>query len=229
MEPKITAPSAPEVPAPELAAAEQPASSALPSSRRENRVQRVAFHARHELHHAILADVLNQPVDDRVTQLPVRHLPPLKPQRRLHLVAFLQKPDCLVAPRLEVVIVDRHGELHFLDDDHLLSLAGSAIALFFFVEEFPVILNAANGRNSRGRNFHQIKTALTGNLERLKRGEDAELLTVFVDHANFTGADTIVNTDELLRGTLIDGFFSCARVVPRGNLVYQPRCRFDAT
>jgi hypothetical protein len=80
-----------------------------------------------------------------------------------------------------------------------------------------------------GRYFHQIETALAGNFERFKRGEDAELLTLFVDHANFTGADSIVDTDELLRGTLIDGFFLlCSVAEPRGNLVYQPLIGYDA-
>jgi hypothetical protein len=92
-----------------------------------------------------------------------------------------------------------------------LSLTGGAIALFFLVEEFAVVLYAANRRNSRGLNFHQIEPTLAGDLERFKRGEDAELLAILVDHAYFTGADSIVNADKLLRGTLIDGFFSSAR------------------
>ena len=115
-----------------------------------------------------------------------------------------------------------------LTDDHLLPLLGSAVALLFFVEEFPVVLNAANGGNSRGRNFHQVETALAGDLERFKRGEDAELLTVFVDHANFTGADSIIDTDELLRGTLIDGFFSCARSQTARQLSISTACQYDA-
>jgi len=185
-------------------------------------MESIAFHARHELNDCVFADVLNQAVDDLVTQIAVGHLAALEAQRSLDLVAFLEKADGLVLARDVVVIVDGHGEFNLLDDDDLLALARGAIAFFFLVEEFAVILNAANGGNSGGRNLHEIETSLAGDFEGFKRGEDTKLLTLFVDHANFPGADTIVDTDELLRGTLIDGFFSWARARPRGNLVYQP-------
>ena len=116
------------------------------------------------------------------------------------------------------MVVDGDGELDFLEGDHLLTLARGSVAFFFFVEELAVVLNAANGGNSGGRYLHEIETSLAGDFEGLKRGEDAELLTLFIDHANFTGADTIVNTDELLRRTLVDGFFSWAWAKPRCNL-----------
>src|SRR5580693_3605550 len=40
----------------------------------KNGMQNGAFHARHELHNAGFANVLNQPVDDGVAQLAVSHL-----------------------------------------------------------------------------------------------------------------------------------------------------------
>jgi hypothetical protein len=171
-------------------------------------VEGVAFHARHEFHHAVIADVADQAVDDGVAQLAVGHLAALKAERSLHFVAVLQETNRLVLAGHIVVVVDGDGELDFLNSDDLLALAGGAVALFLFVKELAVILNAADRRNRRGRDFYQIEPALASDLQSFKRGEDAELLTLFVDYPNFPGPDTLINSDKLLRRTLIDGFFS---------------------
>ena len=110
-------------------------------------MQNRSFHARHELHHACIAHILDEPVNDVVSQLTMRHLAATEAQARLHLVAFMQKAHCLVFLRLVVVLVYRDRELHFLDRDDLLLFAGGALALFFLVEISAVILNATDWRD----------------------------------------------------------------------------------
>ena len=83
-------------------------------------------------------------------------------------------------------------------------LASGALALFFFVEIAAVILNAADRRNCVGRNLNQVQATLASNLQRLKRRQDAELLAVFVDDADFACANTIVNADKGLGRTFIE-------------------------
>ncbi len=171
----------------------------------------IAFHAGHKLHNPIITNILDEAVDDGVAQLAVGHLAALEAERGLHFVAVLQEADGLVAARLVVVVVDGDGELDFLDGDDLLALAGGAVGLFLLVEELAVILDAADGRDRGGRDFDQVEATFAGDLESFKRGKDAELLAVFVNDADFAGSDTLIDTDKLLRGTLIDGFFSSAR------------------
>lgn len=168
----------------------------------------IALHPRHKLDHTIVANVLDQPVDDRVSQLAVSHLAPLEPQRGLYLVAVLQEPDRLVATGLVVVVVDGNREFDFLDGDRLLPLARGALALLFLVEELAVVLDAAYGRHRSRRDFDQVETSFAGNLESFKGGEDAELLAFFVDDADFAGADALIDADKLFRRTFIDGCFS---------------------
>jgi hypothetical protein len=96
------------------------------------------------------------------------------------------------------------GELDLLDHDDLLLLLGSAFALFLFVEEAAVILDAADGGNCIGRDLDQIKAALAGNSERLKGGQDAELLAVFVDYADFTRTNPVVDADKGLCRTFVE-------------------------
>ena len=76
--------------------------------RSQNGVQDGAFHARHELHHPSLADVLDQPVDDGVAQFAVRHLPAAEAQAGLDLVAVDEEPHRLIF--LGLVIVFVHGD-----------------------------------------------------------------------------------------------------------------------
>lgn len=109
-----------------------------------------AFHARHEFHGACVAYILNEPVDDGISQLTMSHLTALEAQRCLDLVTIVQKADCLILFGLIVVLIDGHRELHFLDCDDLLLLAGSALALVLLVKKFAVVLNAAHGRNGIG-------------------------------------------------------------------------------
>src|SRR5580698_7223358 len=89
-------------------------------ARRQNRVQNRPFHARHELDHAGVANILNQPIDDLVAQFAVRHLAAAEAQASLHLVAVDEEPHGLILLGLVVMLIHGNGELDFLDDDDLL-------------------------------------------------------------------------------------------------------------
>ena len=102
------------------------------------------------------------------------------------------------------MLVDRDGELDFLDDDDLLLLARGAVALVLLVEELAVVLDFADGRDGVGRDLDEVEGALAGHLEGFERGHDAELLAVLVNDADFAGADAFVGADEGLCGTFID-------------------------
>src|SRR6185437_1522578 len=116
----------------------------------ENGVQGGAFHSRHELANAGVADVLDEAVDDVVAEVEVRHLAAAQAQAGLHLVAFGEEAHGLVFLGLVVLLVHGDGELDFLDGDDLLLFAGGALALFLLVEEAAVILDAADGWDRGG-------------------------------------------------------------------------------
>jgi hypothetical protein len=102
------------------------------------------------------------------------------------------------------VLVHRHRELHFLDRDDLLLLPGGALALFLLVEETAIILDTADRGDGVGRNFYQIKPTLAGDLQCFKRCQDSQLFAVFIDNANLSRADTIVNADKGLCRTFVE-------------------------
>ena len=167
-------------------------------------MQNRAFHARHELDNTGFANILNQPVDDGVAQIAVSHLTAAEAQAGLHLVAASQKLHRLILLGLVIVLVHGHGELDLLDHDHLLLFLGGALALFLLVEEAAVVLDAADRGNRVGRNLHQVQAALAGNLQRLKRRQNAQLFAVFVDDADFARANPVVDADKGLCRTFVE-------------------------
>jgi hypothetical protein len=167
-------------------------------------VKRRAFHARHKLNQAGIADVEDEAVDDLVAEIAVGHLATLEAERSLYLVAFAQKTHSLVLLRLVVVFVDSDRELDLFNDNDLLLFARSSVALVLLVEELAVILDLAYRGNSIGGDFYKVERALAGHLEGVERGHDAELFAVLVDDADLARADTFVGADERLGGTFIN-------------------------
>ena len=167
-------------------------------------MQNRAFHSRHEFDDTYIPNVLNQLVDDVVAKVAMGHLAAAKTKAGFDLVAANKKLDGLIFLGLVVMFVDGDGELDLLDHNDFLLLFGGAFALFFLVEEASVVLNAADGGNRVGRYFYQVEPALTGNLERFKRGQDAHLLAVFVDDADLTRANSIVDADKGLCRTFVE-------------------------
>ena len=60
------------------------------------------------------------------------------------------------------------------------------------------------GRNGVGRNLDQVESALAGDFECFKWRQDAELFAVFVDYADFAGANAIVDADKGLCRTFVE-------------------------
>ena len=108
--------------------------------------------------------------------------------------------------------------------------ARRTLALFLLVEETAVVLNAADGRNRIGRDFDQVKTALTGDFQRLEWCKDSKLFAVFVDDADLAGANPVVNADKRLGRSFIesDGAPPKAVLAGLGLAARFEHCHTDA-
>jgi hypothetical protein len=102
------------------------------------------------------------------------------------------------------VLIDRDGELDLFDGDDLLLLARGTVTLIFFVEKLAVVLNLADRRDGIRGDLYKIQRTLTGHLEGFKGGHNAKLFAIFIDDADFTGADTFIGADKRLRRTFIN-------------------------
>ncbi len=159
-------------------------------------MQRGAFHPRHKLDRAGIADVEDKAIDDLVAEVAVSHLAALEAQRRFHLVALAEESDSHVLLRLIVVLIDRHGELDFLDDDDLLLLARGTVGFIFLVEVLTVILNLADWGDGIGRDLNQVEGTFAGHLKGFEGSHDAQLFAVLVDDADLACTNALVGADE---------------------------------
>ncbi|GLS81966.1 hypothetical protein GCM10007893_28240 [Paracoccus marinus] len=81
------------------------------------------------------------------------------------------------------------AELHFLDLDDLLVLAGFGFALLLFVLELAHIHDLADRRRGVGRNLDQIEPDLLRQLDAACGGDDADVFAVRADQADLGDAD----------------------------------------
>lgn len=168
-------------------------------------MQRIAFHPGTEFDDGTVSDLLQQTLEDLPSQIGMRHFTAAKEDRGFYLVALFEEAQHVVLFELVIVLVHVDAELYFLDVDDFLVLLGRALLLLFFIKKLAVILNAADGRVSGSRDLYQVKSSFTGNFERLKGLHDAKLRSVFVDHADFAGANTLISANKALVDTFLRG------------------------
>src|SRR5204863_5329174 len=94
---------------------------------------------------------------------------------------------------VEVALADLRPVLHLLDRDVARLPTGFLVALRRLVSPLAVIKDLADRRVGLRSHLDQIEIEVTGDVERLGQRLDAELLTVRVDEADFTGPDAIVD------------------------------------
>src|SRR2546421_153416 len=112
-----------------------------------------------------------------------------------HFVAFAEEPQDLVLANLIIVFRGGGPKLDFLQ---LRAAAAFALLMSFFVglvKIFAVVGDLANGRISRGRDFHQVEPSFPGQLHGLKRLHDAQLTTLFINPPDFASPDSFVDAN----------------------------------
>ena len=158
----------------------------------------IAFHARPELHYPFITHFLDQPLQYVPTQILVGHFPSAEPQAGFYLVAFSQKTQHVVPFGYIIMLVHVDAEFDFFQDDLLLILLGCPLLLFLFVQEFAVIHDSANRRNSIWGNLYQVKIDLAGLSERFIRRQDSKLIPLRVNHAYLARADALIHANKPL-------------------------------
>src|SRR5580700_9168830 len=78
-------------------------------------------------------------------------------------------------------------------------LFGFLFLLGHFVTVFAEIYEAADGWHGGGRDFNQVHGMMTRKVQRLGERDDAELIAIHPDDADFAGADFAVDPDKRSR------------------------------
>ena len=171
--------------------------------RRQDGVQRVSFLAGTELYDTFILHVLDQTLQNLASQASAGHFASAEKNCGFDLITFVQEAQHMVLLGFVVVVVHVDAKLDFLDCDGLLVLFGLAFLLLLLVEKFPVIHNAAYGRNCGGRNLNQIQVLFAGHLERFVGRHNADLFPFVADHSDFTRSNTVVRADKAFIDTIL--------------------------
>jgi len=131
---------------------------------------------------------------DSRAQLSVSHLASAKPDRRLHLVAFVQPFARVLHAIVIVVIIRAWAKLHFLNGDRDLFLLRLVGFLFLLVLKLAEIDDPTNGRLGSSCYLYQIQPFLTSLANGVPNIHHAKLFTVFTDDAHFRHANAIVDS-----------------------------------
>ena len=113
--------------------------------------------------------------------------------RSLNLVAGCQELGGLVHFGIEVVGVNVERKAGLLDFDHFLILLGFLLLLLLFKTVFAVVQHLAHRRNSLRCDLDQIEAGLLSSTHCHLNGNNALLLAVCSDQANFTITDLTVD------------------------------------
>lgn len=122
----------------------------------------------------------------------MRHLASTEPQSDLDAITLFYKTLDLFRLEFDVVIVGFWAQSHLFHEDDFLVLARLAVLFFLLVLESAVVKETAHWRDGRRRHLYQVEAALPCYLERLERGQDAQLLAVVADQTNLADADLLV-------------------------------------
>ena len=105
---------------------------------------------------------------------------------------------------LEVQVVNFYfgADLDFLDDRPRLRFPRFPLPFPLFIKEFAVIHYPTYRRVRRSRHLDEVEAFFFGAAQGFVDGNDADLISVFVNQSDFGGADAAVNTGALFYDTL---------------------------
>jgi hypothetical protein len=159
----------------------------------QKRDQDVAFHARHGLDLARVADFTEQAGHLGASDFLVGHFAPAMENHRANFVTLSKKPDDLVLADLIIVLCRGRAKLDFLELRAAAALALLVRLLVLLVKIFAVVGDLANRRIRRRRDFHQIESAFARHPNRFVWLHHSKLATILINHTHFTRPNPLID------------------------------------
>jgi hypothetical protein len=112
----------------------------------------------------------------------------------LYLVALFEEAPCRANADLQIVLVGTGAQADLLDFRDVLVLLCVTRTLALLEPESSQVRDATHRRIRGGCNFDQVEAGSLGAAKRLVNGDDTNLLTLFIDDANFWDADLAIGS-----------------------------------
>ena len=139
----------------------------------------------------VLFDLLGE----QMPKFLMRHLTAAELELDAHLVAFSEEVFGVRDLDQVVMRIDTDAELHLLHLAALLMLVGFLLVLLLNVLVLAVVDDFAHRRIDVWRDFNEVKTALLGDANGLRRGNDAKLMmTILLDDTHLRRTDALIHT-----------------------------------
>ena len=151
------------------------------------------FNAGRLLDETLLGDAGKHILNDPVTDIAVNDLATSEHHDDLYFVSFFKETKDVLQFEFKIMVIRAWAEFHFLQHDILLFCAGGMFPLSFHELVLAIVHDSANRRVRGGGNLHQIKPFVFGDPDRSRRGHDAKLCSIFVNDANLSGSNAIVD------------------------------------
>nr|ABZ07524.1 hypothetical protein ALOHA_HF4000ANIW137I15ctg3g7 [uncultured marine microorganism HF4000_ANIW137I15] len=165
----------------------------LRGARDENHRHVPPFLNRLLLHLGYVFEFIDHSRHEAQPQMPVRHLPAPEHDGDFDLVSIAQKPPDVAPLELKIVFLRFRAHFDFLDVNDLLPLLGIVRALALLIFKAAIIHDPANGRFTVRGHFHQIEIPVLRSGQGVLNGQDTELLTIAVHHADLPHTDVPVD------------------------------------
>ncbi len=125
-------------------------------------------------------------------------LPSSEHERHLHLVSFAQEAPSVARLGIEVVLIDAGTELHFLELDHVLLLAGDSCLLGLLELELAEVHDAHHNRSRQWSYFDEIESGFIGERQGSLYLHDAKLGTIGAYDSHRTDANLPIHANAWL-------------------------------
>ena len=152
-----------------------------------------AFHLGLLLNDRNILQIIRETLEDGKTNFGVSHLTTTEHDGDLHLATIFEEAHNMLLLGGVVANIDFGTELHFLDFDAALILAGLLGFDGLLVFELAIIHNAADRRLGIGGDFHLIKDGGISDALSFGLHIDAHLLSIIANQAAFACRDLLIN------------------------------------
>src|SRR5664280_2604182 len=185
-----------------------------------------------------VGQLLDDPVEDLLSQFRVRGFSSAEHDRDLYLVTFVQELFDQPGLGIEVTGADLGPVLHLLDAD-VLGLAPRLLGLLRLVElELAVVHDATDGRTRRRGDLHEIEVQAAGQRQRFTGRHHTTLIALVVDEANCVHTNAFIdavvsrhrcdNALLALRDTTVASPRQAGRKLLEPGALFVPRWTLDS-
>src|SRR5688572_7333855 len=155
-------------------------------------VHRLAFEQRRPFRYSVILDSIHEPGNEVPPDLRVGQLPTAKADGHLDPITIFEELDRAVDLRIEVAYADLRRQADFLEGDRALLALGLLLPLGQLVLVLTEVEELDHRRLRHRGDLDEVVSPFLRHLKGLRRGHDAQLSTLFVDHPDLWDPDHLI-------------------------------------